>query len=141
MSGSAKAGRFSFIFSPFFLGQMAPWVRCAFVDVLPKFLFIQRPERDDDPVLFDQQGANGGGGKGGSRPGSQGQPSPAKLPISHSALTTNEDVDIDRSVDCDQGSGGGGKGSMPALLQQVLLPTSTPPNRCKINYKSSYIFT
>ena len=77
---------------------MAPWVRCAFVDVLPKFLFIQRPERDDDPDLFDQTGSEKAKG---SRPGSQGQPSPAKLPLSHSALTTtdNDQDEIDR---CDK---------------------------------------
>ena len=27
---------------------MAPWVRKVFVDVLPKYLFIRRPDRDDD---------------------------------------------------------------------------------------------
>ena len=28
--------------------QMAPWVRKTFVDFLPKYLFIKRPEQEDD---------------------------------------------------------------------------------------------
>jgi hypothetical protein len=28
---------------------MAPWVRKTFVDVLPRYLFIQRPEKGDEP--------------------------------------------------------------------------------------------
>ena len=27
---------------------MAPWVRKCFVDVLPKYLFIKRPEKEED---------------------------------------------------------------------------------------------
>ena len=32
---------------------MAPWVKRCFVEVLPKFLFIQRPERSEEPGPFD----------------------------------------------------------------------------------------
>ena len=27
---------------------MAPWVRKTFVDILPKYLFIQRPDREEE---------------------------------------------------------------------------------------------
>jgi hypothetical protein len=30
---------------------MAPWVRKTFVNVLPKYLFIQRPEKPDEPEV------------------------------------------------------------------------------------------
>ena len=58
--------------------KMAPWVRKAFVDFLPRFLFIQRPERDDDAILFEDEKKD------------------KKLPISHSLTTTeNDSEDID----------------------------------------------
>ncbi len=41
--------------------QMAPWVRKVFIDVLPKYLFIQRPPQEDDDdhlTLFDDSGHN-----------------------------------------------------------------------------------
>ena len=28
--------------------KMAPWVRAAFIDFLPRYLFIQRPDPDED---------------------------------------------------------------------------------------------
>ena len=57
--------------------KMAPWVRRAFVDFLPRFLFIQRPEREDDPILFEDEKKD------------------KKLPMSHSLTTTQEDTDDD----------------------------------------------
>ena len=30
---------------------MAPWVRKTFVNVLPRYLFIQRPEKPDEPEV------------------------------------------------------------------------------------------
>ena len=30
---------------------MAPWVRKTFVDILPRYLFIQRPEKGDEPEI------------------------------------------------------------------------------------------
>ena len=32
---------------------MAPWVKSIFVEVLPKFLFIERPTKTDEPGPFD----------------------------------------------------------------------------------------
>lgn len=33
---------------------MAPWVRKTFVDVLPKYLFIQRPDKEDEDEDEDE---------------------------------------------------------------------------------------
>merc|ERR1712038_264003 len=33
--------------------KMAPWVRKAFVDFLPRYLFIQRPKKEEEPGPFD----------------------------------------------------------------------------------------
>ena len=32
---------------------MAPWVKSIFVEVLPKFLFIERPQKTEEPGPFD----------------------------------------------------------------------------------------
>ncbi len=39
---------------------MAPWVRKLFIDVLPKYLFIQRPEQEEEEelTLFDDHNSN-----------------------------------------------------------------------------------
>ena len=63
---------------------MAPWVRKAFINFLPKFLFIKRPDPDDDPLVFENDPLLGGGaGKG----------SDSKLPISRSLTTTQDSTD------------------------------------------------
>ncbi len=40
----------------FFLYQMAPWVRRTFVEVLPKYMFIKRPDQEDDDESNDLDG-------------------------------------------------------------------------------------
>ncbi|XP_058792854.1 acetylcholine receptor subunit alpha-like 1 isoform X2 [Phymastichus coffea] len=42
--------------------RMAPWVRLVFIDVLPRFLLIGRPKKDE---AEDDNGGDGGGGGGG----------------------------------------------------------------------------
>ena len=74
---------------------MAPWVRKAFIDFLPKFLFIKRPDTDDEPLLIEHEQLLGGDEKGSN----------SKLPISRS-LTTTQDDSTDDEMD-DRGMGHG----------------------------------
>ena len=70
---------------------MAPWVRKAFIDFLPRFLFIKRPDPDDEPLTWNhnQEGTKG---------------SNSKLPISRS-LTTTQDSTDDEMEDGNMGQG------------------------------------
>ena len=70
--------------------QMAPWVRKTFIDFLPKFLFIKRPdpEEGEEPLTWNHnQGVNGVKG------------SNSKLPISRSLTTTQDSTDDDEMDD------------------------------------------
>ena len=61
---------------------MAPWVRKAFIDFLPKFLFIKRPDPDDEPLLMEHD-----------QGGDEAKGSNSKLPISRSLTTTQDSTD------------------------------------------------
>ena len=87
--------------------KMAPWVRKAFVEFLPRFLFIQRPERDEDPVLFEEE-----------------KEKPSKLPISHS-LTTTQDADELDDRCTNYGTGERSISSKQPLQQLQLQPPSS----------------
>ena len=86
--------------------QMAPWVRKAFIDFLPKFLFIKRPDPDDnDPLTWNHsQGLGGEGAKGSN----------SKLPISRSLTTTQDD-----STDDEMDDGGIGHGSTANYIHSI----------------------
>ena len=62
---------------------MAPWVRKAFIDFLPKFLFIKRPDQEDEPLLIHHDNIGRDGQKGSN----------SKLPISRSLTTTQDSTD------------------------------------------------
>ena len=74
---------------------MAPWVRKTFIDFLPKFLFIKRPDQDDEPLLIEHdQAKEGGEGENlGCEHGSN-----SKLPISRSLTTTQDSTDDEMDV-------------------------------------------
>ena len=82
---------------------MAPWVRKTFIDFLPKFLFIKRPDPDESDALSWNHNADGDGTKGSS----------SKLPMSRS-LTTTQD-----STDDEMDDGGMGHGNTANYIHSM----------------------
>lgn len=61
---------------------MAPWVKRTFVEILPKFLFIERPEKAEEPGPFD----------------------PLPLPSSSDNMHDDDDVEEEVIENCSQHS-------------------------------------